>query len=335
MSTAKKIGVFGGTFDPFHYGHLNSILTVAERFGLDEVRAVIANLSPLRAQTQGSSTEQRLEMLKLGILGHEELIRVDDRELKRGGVSYTIDTVESYANESQKPEIFLIIGMDQFLQFDKWKDFTKILNLADLVVTSRPGLELPYSLEDWPVAVRSLVADYDSQQALLKSGRNIHFLQLEDVEAAGTEIRRKIRFGQSISTFVAPAVEEFIRQHKLYQTKQENIGDFAKFTEYCTQVLKDKGGIQVNSYDLRQKQAPSEFTLIASGTSTRHAAALADHLVREVKKDYGIWPENLEGQAEGRWVVIDYGALIVHVFYDFVRQEYRIEELWSKATGQS
>ena len=70
--------------------------------------------------------------------------------------------------------------------------------------------------------------------------------------------------------------------------------------------------------------------VIASGTSTRHASALAEHLSREVKRDFGVWPEHLEGIGEGRWVLLDYGALIVHVFYDFVRQEYRLEELWTK-----
>lgn len=334
MSAKKKIGLFGGNFDPFHYGHLNSMLSVAEHFGLDRIKAVPAFVSPLRLQTQGSTPEQRLAMLKLGTKDHTDLIDIDTCELDRGGVSYTIDTVESCLRGADAPDVFLIVGMDQFLQFDKWKDFGKILSLADLIVTSRPGIELPYSLEDWPVAVRSLVADHDSQQAMLKGGRTIHFFQLEDVEAAGTEIRKKVRFGQSISALVPPAVEEYIRSHKLYQSVQENIGDFEKFAEYCSKALIDKGGINVQTYDLRERTAPAEFTVIGSGTSTRHASALADHLVREVKKDYGVWPENLEGIGEGRWVVVDYGALIIHVFYDFVRQEYRLEELWSKPQGR-
>ena len=111
---------------------------------------------------------------------------------------------------------------------------------------------------------------------------------------------------------------------------QTNIGDFEKFTTFCAGVLTDKGGINVQTYDLRAQSAPSEFTLICSGTSTRHATALAEHLIREIKKEYGVWPESLEGQGEGRWIVADYGALIVHTFYDFVRQEYRLEELWTR-----
>ncbi len=327
-SVNRKIGLFGGNFDPFHYGHLNSMLSVAEFFELNEVRVVPACVSPLRVQTQGSSAQQRLEMLTRGISGHENLIKIDMQEIERGGVSYTIDTIRALENEDDR--LMLIIGMDQFSKFDQWKDFDQILTKADLIVTSRPGMELPYTLEDWPVAVRSLVADHDQHQAVLKTGRSIYFFQLADVEASGTEIRRKVRFNQSIHGLVPPGVEEYIREQKLYESVQRNIGDFEKFTAFCAGILNEKGGINVQSYDLRERQGPSEFTLICSGTSTRHASALADHVVKEVKKEYGVWPESIEGQSEGRWVLVDYGALIIHVFYDFVRQEYRLEDLWTK-----
>lgn len=306
------------------------MLSAAEEFELDEVRAVPAAISPLRVQTQGSSPEQRLEMVKRGIAANADLIKADTRELERGGVSYTIETIESLMKENPGSEISLIIGMDQFIKFDQWKSFDKILEKADLIVTSRPGTELPYSLEDWPLAVRNLVGDSDSKQAMLKTGRSIAFFQLDDVEVSGSEIRRKIRLNQSIATLVPPPVEEYVREHKLYEGVQRNIGDFEKFAAYCNKVLTDKGGVNVLTYDLRDRSAPSEFTVICSGTSTRHASALAEHLIREIKKDYNVWPESIEGQSEGRWIVVDYGALIVHTFYDFVRQEYRLEQLWAK-----
>ncbi|HMN67525.1 MAG TPA: nicotinate (nicotinamide) nucleotide adenylyltransferase [Bdellovibrionales bacterium] len=325
-----KIGIFGGNFDPFHHGHLNSMLSVADQFELDDIRVVPAFISPLRVQTQGSTPDQRLEMLRRGIRGHEERIRIDTREIDRGGVSYTIDTVESILKEHPGAEVMLIVGMDQFNKFDQWKSFDKILNLVDLVVTSRPGMELPYSLEDWPLGVRQLVGDHDSKQAMLKTGKQIHFYQLDDVEVSGTEIRKKVRFGQSVQALVPQAVEEYVRESKLYESVQRNIGDFEKFTAWCAKTLIDKGGVNVKVFDLRDRSAPSEFTLVCSGTSTRHATALAEHLIREVKKEYGVWPESIEGTGEGRWIVVDYGALIIHAFYDFVRQEYRLEELWSK-----
>lgn len=74
--------------------------------------------------------------------------------------------------------------------------------------------------------------------------------------------------------------------------------------------------------------APSEYAVIASGTSTRHAAAMAENVVMAVKEEYNVHPQSVEGIDEGRWVLVDYGSLIVHIFYDFVRQEYSLENLW-------
>lgn len=265
-------------------------------------------------------------MIKRGIAGEAKL-KLDTRELDRGGVSYTVDTLKSFGEED---ELFLIIGLDQFQKFDQWKDYESVLTRADLVVTSRPGNEMPYTLDDWPVGVRNLVGDADTKNAVLKTGRNIHFIQLEDVDVSATEIRKKIRLEQSIVGLVPPSVDEYIREQGLYNTVGEQIGDFEKFAAYCEKLLLDKGGVNVKTYDLRERNTISEFTVICSGTSTRHASALAEHLMREVKKDYGVWPVSIEGQTEGRWIVVDYGALIAHVFYDFVRQEYRLEELWTK-----
>jgi nicotinate-nucleotide adenylyltransferase len=325
-----KIGVFGGSFDPFHHGHLNSVLTIAEKFNLNEAHLVPTFKSPARVQTQGSSPEHRVQMVRLGISGNEKTLKVDTREVDRGGVSYSIETLESLLKENPGAQLLLIVGMDQFGKFDQWKNFEKILTVADLVVTSRPGSELPYSLEEWPLGLRNMVADRDSKQALLKTGKIIYFVQLDDVEVSSTEVRKKIRLGQEIQALVPTSVDRYIRENKLYESVQQNIGDFEKFTQACKAILDDRGGVNVQIYDLRDRSAPSEFTLIASGTSTRHATALAEHLMTEVKKDYGVWPENVEGQGEGRWVVVDYGALIIHVFYDYVRQEYRLEELWTK-----
>jgi nicotinate-nucleotide adenylyltransferase len=89
--------------------------------------------------------------------------------------------------------------------------------------------------------------------------------------------------------------------------------------------------LNVKGFDLRPTTAPTEFSLVASGTSTRHTAALAEGVLSAVKEEFNVFPQSVEGMAEGRWVLLDYGSLIVHVFYDFVRQEYRLEELWREA----
>jgi nicotinate-nucleotide adenylyltransferase len=329
---ATRVGIFGGSFDPIHYGHLNSMQTVAERLNLDKIKAIPACKSPLRPQTQGASAEERLEMCSMGIAELEDLVEIDKIEIDRGGVSYTIDTLKSLQKTDPEAQFYLIIGLDQLGKFGEWKDFEEILKRVDLVVTSRPGMEFPYSLEKLPAALRSLVEDFDGRQVLLKGGHTIYFVQLQDVEASATEIRKKIRLGQSIQHLVPLPVVDFIEKNHLYESVAKNIGDFKKFAMFCAEHLKEKGGISVRAFDLTNLNAPTEFTLIASGTSTRHATSIAESLVKEVKKEYNVWPLSIEGTSEGRWVVVDYGSLIVHSFYDFVRNEYRLEKLWESGS---
>ena len=255
-----------------------------------------------------------------------------ESEIDRGGVSYTIDTLKDLQAANPSAQFYLIIGLDQFGKFDEWKDFGDILKRADLVVTSRPGMDFPYSIEKMPPGLRPHIEDFDGKQALLEGGHAIHFIQLEDVEASATEIRKKVRLRQTIQHLIPHAVCEYIKEHNLYEPMVREIGDFKRFTLFCAGFLKEKGGIQVRAFDLNNTQAPTEFSVVASGTSTRHASALAETLVKEVKKEYGVWPQSIEGQGEGRWIVVDYGSLIVHSFYDFVRHEYRLEQIWKTAS---
>jgi len=136
-----ELEVFGGNFDPFHFGHLNSILAVAEQFGLDKVKAVPAAKSPLRVQTQGSTPEQRLEMLKLGIKGHEDLIEVDYREINRGA-SASPSTLRVDFKRRRSSFVF-DHRHGSIYQIRPMESFDKILTEVDLIVTSRPEWNFP------------------------------------------------------------------------------------------------------------------------------------------------------------------------------------------------
>ena len=127
-------------------------------------------------------------------------MRSIDCEVKRGGVSYTIDTLKKLAAENPGAQFYLIIGLDQFGKFDEWKDYAEILKVADLVVTSRPGMEFPYSVEKMPPGSSTATSRNfdDSPSGATKSGRTIHFIKLQDVEASATEIRKKLRLNQTI-----------------------------------------------------------------------------------------------------------------------------------------
>lgn len=329
VSSDMRVGIFGGTFNPLHMGHINCITTAQSRLNLDKVIVVPAAQNPHKPPVEGPSSEQRLDMVKIG-LAEYSFVEVDEQELRRGGRSYTIDTIESYATIVPPESLYLIVGLDQFEEFDKWKDFEKILSLANLVVITRPNHTLPFSEEEMPSGLRKIVAAFDRQFVALNTGRSIEFLRAQNVDVSASDIRKRLRTGRNVDRHVSIPVEEYIRENNLYGPLGPRIGDYEAFTKFCAEALYEKKAINLRGFDLRGTESATEFTLIASGTSTRHASALAEAVTRAVKDEFNVFPQGIEGSSEGRWVVLDYGSLIVHVFYDFVRQEYRLEDLWKQ-----
>ena len=324
-----RVGIFGGSFNPPHMGHINSLLTVQKKAGLDKVHVIPAAQSPLKMEVEGATADQRFDLVKQALIGYGKQFVVDDQEIKRGGLSYTIDTVMNLRKTVEAEDLYLIVGADQLEDFNHWKDFQKILTETNLIVTTRPGWDIPAEADELPEYLKALVAEYDFNFIELKTGRNVQFIRLDDVEVSASEVRKLLRTGRPVEKLLPLSVESYVREHKMYRPIGDKIGDFAKFTAFCGDVLFGKKAIQTRGFDLTNMSAPSEYTLVASGTSTRHATSLAENIVQSVKEQYNVLPQSIEGTDEGRWVVVDYGALIVHVFYDFVRQEYSLEKLWT------
>ncbi|MBX3039883.1 MAG: nicotinate (nicotinamide) nucleotide adenylyltransferase [Bdellovibrionaceae bacterium] len=326
-----RIGIFGGSFNPPHMGHLNSLETVLKKAGLDRIHVLPNSKNPLKVQVEGPKPEQRLEMVRLGLESYGKNFVVDDREIRRGGISYTIDTIREFRKDVAADDLFLIIGADNFETFNQWKDYREILKDANLIVTTRPGFEIPSGVDDIPEFLKDQIEEADFNFIELKTGRNIQFLSLKDIEVSSSELRKKLRTGRPVQKELPLAVESYIRDQGLYRPLTDRIGDQLDFTKFCGNVLFERKGINVRGFDLRQMSAPAEYALVASGTSTRHASSLAENVVQRVKEEYNIYPQGIEGLDEGRWVVLDYGSTMIHLFYDFVRQEYSIENLWKQA----
>lgn len=323
-----RVGIFGGTFNPLHMGHINAITTVHNRIKLDEVVVIPAAQNPKKGPVEGPTADQRLAMLKAGLAEFSDFVAVDDQELRKGGASYSVETVRTYAKTIAAENLYVIVGLDQFNDFDQWKSFEEILTLANLIVVTRPNYTLPFSEEDMPDGLKPLIAAFDRQFVQLTTGRSIEFVRLQDVDVSASDVRKRLRSGRNVDAHLSIGVEEYIREQNLYAPIGPLIGDYADFTKFCANVLFERKAIAVRAFDLTGMEAATEYSLIASGTSTRHAVALAEAVQRAVKDEYNVFPMSLEGGAEGRWVLLDYGSLIVHVFYDFVRQEYRLEDLW-------
>ncbi len=330
-----KIGIFGGSFNPPHNGHVNSLVTVQKKMGFDKIHIIPNNQNPLKIPTELPNAEHRIEMCKQAFSTYGPAFFIDDMEIRRGGKSFTIDTVKELRKQYEAKDLYLIIGADNFENFSEWKDWKKILTEINVVVTTRPGYEIPETDAEFPDYLTGLIGESDFGAVELTTGRSIEFITLDDLDISSSELRKKLRVGRPAEKFLPLSVESYIRKNKIYRASNEKISDYAKFTQFCSQVLFDKKAIAVRAFDLQTLGATTDFTLIASGTSTRHTASMAENLVMAVKDEFNLLPQGVEGVDEGRWVVVDYGAMIVHLFYDFVRQEYRLEELWKAGTELS
>ncbi len=325
---ATKIGIFGGSFNPVHVGHLNSLRAVAKREKLKKIFVVPNAQNPLKTSDNIVDGKHRLAMLELALKDDPQFV-VDDQEIKRGGKSYAIETLRYYISKYSSENIYLILGADSFENFDQWKNFEEILQEVNIIVTSRPKAVLPYDKEDFPKGVQPHIKDIDFKGVVkLKGGRTIRFAQLDDIDVSSTQIRKNLKLKKNVDQFLTFEVEKYIKENDVFPPLEVKIPDFREFVHFCAQNLADKKALGIKAFDLTQIVAPSEYAVVASGTSTKQAQSFAEQLARKVKEEYGVDALTMEGLEEGRWVVIDYGSLIVHVFYDFVRNEYRIEDLW-------
>lgn len=328
---SQRYGVFGGSFNPPHNGHVEAVRAVVKKAGLAEVLVIPAAKSPLKPVVEGPDAQERLAMTELAFRGEGLPVKVDGREIKRGGSSYTIDTIESLKAEKPQAEFYLIMGGDKLDELDQWKDWKKLINESHILFVSRPGFDFPATPEDLPAFLQPFVDEMEFNFIQLTTGKSIQFVKIPEVHTSSTELRRWLRSSQNVSQHMPLAVESYIKEKGLYRSVSEKISDYGKFTHFCAQVLSDKKAIQIRGFDLREQEAPTEFALVASGTSTRHTSAMAENLMRTVKEEFRIYPQGVEGVSEGRWVVIDYGSTMIHLFYDFVRQDYRLEDLWRRA----
>lgn len=188
MTAAGRIGVFGGTFDPVHVGHLAIALAALETLPLDRVVFVPARRSPLKSREPVAGPEQRLEMLRLATRG-EPRFEVSRIELDREGPSYTADTLEALSGEGR---LFLILGADAGAELDRWKDPERVRALATLVVARRPG-------------------------AAVAAPPGAMTLEVPLMDISARELRARAARARSLRYLVPDPVCRYIEEHALYR----------------------------------------------------------------------------------------------------------------------
>ncbi len=210
----KLIGVLGGTFDPIHYGHLKPAQDVLQKLGLHQVR-FLPNKTPPHRESPWLSSELRKQLVTMAIADTPQFV-LDDRELKREGPSYMVDTLTELKAEFANDTLCLIMGMDAFAGFTQWHQWQSILGLCHLIITTRPGFtmlddnganfgEHQTMLQDRIVSDVNALQQRQYGQILLQS------TTLLDISAS--QIRASLNSGKSIQNLLPENVREYLEQH--------------------------------------------------------------------------------------------------------------------------
>lgn len=213
-----NIGVFGGSFDPIHLGHTQLATHVANELGLSEILLIPAYISPhktSKALAPNASAKQRSTMVDL-VCQQNSLFTLDERELVRAGHSFTLDTLRELKLSYPTKTLYLIIGMDSLINFDRWHGYQEILTLCHVVVNTRPN----YDVEQLKPNVMALVNKHQETKLdkLKKSlAGKIYFTQPKLVDISSTEIRQRLKQQKDCQQQLQIEILEFIHKNKLYR----------------------------------------------------------------------------------------------------------------------
>ncbi len=216
----QRLGILGGTFNPIHFGHLAAAEEVRDRLKLEKVVFIPSFLPPHKIDEDIPSALQRQEMVRLAIKGNPHFT-VSDTEIRRGGRSYTVDTIEALQQLHPGAELYFLTGLDSFLEIRTWKDWGRLLTLCSFVVLSREGYRFRdiAQLGFLEVQERELSAlDAREKDRMVATSGNIHvyFERIPFYDISSTDIRKRIREGHSIKYHLPEAVEHYIIENKLY-----------------------------------------------------------------------------------------------------------------------
>jgi nicotinate-nucleotide adenylyltransferase len=228
MGEGTRIGLYGGTFDPVHVGHLDIARRLLKLFALDEVLFVPACVAPHKSQATVSRGLHRYAMLVLATQNDEDL-RVSTVELDAPGKPYSVETVERLGDElGQSARLFFIMGADSWSEITAWRNWEKLLTLCDHIVVTRPGYEVHTSHVP---SMRDRIADVRGQgteqvRALTSAGapRRIYLADGVRAHISASAIREQVRQGKNgaLSGQVPPAVADYIRKYGLYTQETES-----------------------------------------------------------------------------------------------------------------
>lgn len=215
MNSESGLAILGGTFDPVHFGHLQSAIAVKELLAVRQVKLVPSFIPPHRGLPHSTANE-RLSMLRIATHDNSGLV-VDDREISRQGVSYTVDTLTSFRQEiGENVSLYFILGIDSFCTLNEWVRWRELTDIAHLIVLARPGYlpQIPSEIREWQR--KNLVENVNCMRG--KSGGEICHVELVQVDISATEIREMIGSGIRPTGKMPERVIDYAFEHELYRS---------------------------------------------------------------------------------------------------------------------
>jgi nicotinate-nucleotide adenylyltransferase len=219
-----RIGLFGGTFDPIHIGHLRAATEVKQGFNLDQIVFIPAALPPHKTQAAVTDAADRLKMVELAVSGHTGFT-VSDVEVGRSGPSYSIDTIDHFKRTAPKDGgIFFITGLDAFLEIDTWKSYTELLKQVAFIVIARPMFDCNEIGSRWSRLekfIKSKISDEyrfsESSACFVHSkAKPIYIFDVTALDISSTRIRELIKKDQPVKFLIPGEIENYIKTRGLY-----------------------------------------------------------------------------------------------------------------------
>jgi nicotinate-nucleotide adenylyltransferase len=217
----RKTGLFGGTFNPIHLGHLRSAEEIRESFELGQVIFIPASYPPHKDKGDILRASQRAEMVRLAIADNPRFA-FSEVELRRPGKSYSVETITHFRQQfGPDTELYFILGLDAFLEINTWKESAALFGLCHFIVMTRPGFEKNFTPEHLPVEMaKEFCYDFQRGGYAHRSGFFVFPKEITALDISSTQIRQNIRKHHSIKYLLPEPVEAFIYQNKLYRTKE-------------------------------------------------------------------------------------------------------------------
>ena len=218
----EKAGLFGGTFDPVHLGHLRAAEEIREQLSLDMVYFVPAAIPPHKNTIHTTPPRQRLDMLRLAVAGNPRF-GICDYELGKSTASYTVETLRHLTGVNPDSDYYFIVGNELFREIETWREYKELFKLTNFAVITRPGYS-DANEEKPPLALENDFSYYKEEDNVKfyidKSSKLIAFSRIRGLEISSTEIRLCVKSGRSVKYLVPASVEEYILRDNIYKTEE-------------------------------------------------------------------------------------------------------------------